>query len=373
MRKAEEESVKRTCFVIMPFKEPFSSYYHDIFVPVITKAGLDPVRADEISKPGVIVNQIWKGIREAEICIADVTGNNSNVMFEVGLAHAIGKPVIQVAQKSKDLPFDLRSLRHINYQTELPHWAEKLGKDLEKMLRETLAHPKSVQFFDDLRSHRKITEAKLTRLRSIPDLFIQNIFAIPEENSQRNARMKELLSQNPTILRLLARTGFSYLHDMGANYQAGVCEHLEKGKKFQVLLENPYSRMTETELRASSGSVRWDKLSPQRLHQLLQKYDSNLEIRFTENPVYCSLFFVGDSVIYDPYHLGKRQPAIRPGNQFLVFEFQRPSVEQQNGPRDFYGLLEDHFNFLWTDRESTKTFADLCKEHPKLGKLVGTQ
>jgi len=362
---------KKTCFVIMPFKEPFNGYYRKIFVPAIRKVGLEPVRADAIKKPGVIVSQIWNSIQDAEICIADVTGNNSNVMFEIGLAHAIGKPVIQIAQKPKDLPFDIKSLRHIIYRIEQPKWAEQLRHDLEKMLQEALANPLKARFFDNVLTRGKMSFSESISGRSAPDLFIKNIFAIPDENTQRDFRMKELLSENSGDLCLLARTGFNYLHEMGANYKAGVAEHLAKGKKFNVILENPYSQMTEVELRASSGAGRWDKISPQRIYQLLVKFGSNLEIRFTENPVFCSLFFVSGSVIYDPYHLGRRNPANRSGNQFLVFELQKPPIEKQGGCRDYYGLLTNYFTFLWNDTEKTKTFADLCKEHSVLNDLIG--
>src|SRR5688572_25503645 len=75
-----------TCFVIMPFRKPFDGYYRDVIAPAIETAGLTAVRADEINKPGVILNQIWKGITEAQICLADLTGRNANVMYEVGLA-----------------------------------------------------------------------------------------------------------------------------------------------------------------------------------------------------------------------------------------------------------------------------------------------
>jgi hypothetical protein len=136
---------KNTCFVIMPFGTPFDDYYKEILVPAIRRADLLPVRADEINKPGVIINQIWKGIQDAIVCVADVSGRNANVMYELGLAHATAKPVVQLVQQADDLPFDLRAYRHIVYRTEQPRWAESLAKNLEKMLREAVADPESTQ------------------------------------------------------------------------------------------------------------------------------------------------------------------------------------------------------------------------------------
>jgi nucleoside 2-deoxyribosyltransferase len=82
----------------MPFGEPFDTYYKEILAPTISKADLIAIRADEINMPGVIVDQIWHGINQAKVCIADVTGRNPNVMYELGLAHAAGKPVVQIVQ-----------------------------------------------------------------------------------------------------------------------------------------------------------------------------------------------------------------------------------------------------------------------------------
>ncbi|MFC2000510.1 hypothetical protein ACFLXE_07155 [Chloroflexota bacterium] len=141
------------CFVIMPFEEPFHRYYQEVFAPAIRKAKLTPLRADEIEKPGVIVDQIWRGIQEAEVLLADLTGRNANVMYELGLAHALGKPVVQLVQSVTDLPFDLKALRHIIYRTDVPRWDEKLSKEITQMLLQTMRDPKSCSVFQSARRH----------------------------------------------------------------------------------------------------------------------------------------------------------------------------------------------------------------------------
>ncbi len=210
--------------------------------------------------------------------------------------------------------------------------------------------------------------AKSTGLRPIPNLFIKNIFAIPHENRRRDDRMMEILRKPVKELCLLARTGFNYLHPSGENFQCGIGAHLGSGTKIKVLLENPYSQVAKLHRQASGGEKPWEKLSPERLAWLIDKY-KNLKIRFTDNPVYCSLFFTRESVIYDPYHLGKIGKAARVGNQFLVFEFEKPPNKYIRGAHDYYSLLEDHFNFLWDNQ--TKTFKQLCAEYPKrLGRII---
>lgn len=128
------------CFVIMPFGQFFDTFYKKTITPSIKSLDLVPLRADEINNPGVIVDQIWKGINNSKICIADITNQNSNVMYELGLAHAIGKPVIQIVQDIKDIPFDLRHLRHIIYKPNESKWKDDFKKTLESMLNETLTN-----------------------------------------------------------------------------------------------------------------------------------------------------------------------------------------------------------------------------------------
>lgn len=77
---------------------------------------------------------IWDGIKKAKILIAELTGRNPNVMYELGLAHAIEKPVILLTQDINDVPFDLRSLRCIVYNTKEPEWANKLREEITKYI-----------------------------------------------------------------------------------------------------------------------------------------------------------------------------------------------------------------------------------------------
>lgn len=125
---------KPLAFVLMPFQDPFNKYYNSIISPAIREAGFNDLRADKIFGPTEIIQDIWKSINEAEIIIAELTTKNPNVMYELGLSHAIGKPVIMLSQGINDIPFDLRSLRCIIYDTIEPDWAEKLRRDIKKSI-----------------------------------------------------------------------------------------------------------------------------------------------------------------------------------------------------------------------------------------------
>src|SRR5690349_20368297 len=83
---------KPTCFAIMPFGGWFDDYYDDLYCPAIRAAGLEPKRADDLYRPSTIINDIWSYTQSAKIILADLTGKNPNVFYELGLAHALAKP-----------------------------------------------------------------------------------------------------------------------------------------------------------------------------------------------------------------------------------------------------------------------------------------
>ena len=63
---------------------------------------------------------VWRGIYGPRLVIADCTGKNPNLFYEIGMAHTIGKPVILITQKQQDVPFDLQATRYIRYQYTPP-------------------------------------------------------------------------------------------------------------------------------------------------------------------------------------------------------------------------------------------------------------
>ncbi len=129
--KKDDEN-KEIAFVIMPFKDPFDNYYSTLIRPVIKSSGLRPLRVDEIPGPTQIISDIWTSINKSKFIIAELTTKNPNVMYELGLCHAINKPVIMLSQTLDDVPFDLKSYRCIIYNTIDPGWGGKLRNNLKR-------------------------------------------------------------------------------------------------------------------------------------------------------------------------------------------------------------------------------------------------
>ncbi|MFN0134836.1 MAG: hypothetical protein ACKVS9_01820 [Phycisphaerae bacterium] len=129
------------CFVMMPFGSWFDRYYKDVYFPAIKDAGYEPVRADDLFQTGSVMEQIWDQIRKAKVLLAELTGKNPNVFYELGLAHALGKPVVFVTGSIDDVPFDLRHLRVITYEVREPEWSTKLRKNITAYLKNTRLDP----------------------------------------------------------------------------------------------------------------------------------------------------------------------------------------------------------------------------------------
>lgn len=130
-----------TCFVMMPFGEWLDQYYREIFMPAIKDAGMEPVRGDELFSTGSVIEQIWDQVQRAKVLLADLSGKNANVFYELGLAHAARKPVVFTTSNLDDVPFDLRHLRVVTYDIRDPAWGVKLQKSLATYLRAAKIDP----------------------------------------------------------------------------------------------------------------------------------------------------------------------------------------------------------------------------------------
>lgn len=110
----------RVCFVISPIGEDDSDIrrrsdqiFKYIIIPVSQECGYEAVRADKISRPGMITSQIIQHLLDDSLVIADLTGQNPNVFYELAIRHAVRKPYIQIVKKGEAIPFDISQSRTI--------------------------------------------------------------------------------------------------------------------------------------------------------------------------------------------------------------------------------------------------------------------
>jgi len=130
----------RLAFVIMPFRPKWSTYlYNELLKPAIAAAGLAPQRADEMMGRNVL-QDIWRAIYGSRLVIAEITEQNANVYYELGIAHTLGKNTILLTQNIDSVPFDLRQQRLISYTDDLPGY-RKLQAELPGHIDAILAEP----------------------------------------------------------------------------------------------------------------------------------------------------------------------------------------------------------------------------------------
>jgi hypothetical protein len=112
-------SSRPKAFVAMQFSEPYNEVYRDAVEPLVKEIGFEPLRIDDVYGPGIIVNDIINNLSESSIVLAEISEKNANVYYELGLAHAFGKPTLLMATKGTSLPFDVGSHRCIFYENTI--------------------------------------------------------------------------------------------------------------------------------------------------------------------------------------------------------------------------------------------------------------
>jgi hypothetical protein len=108
-KDAEDGSLERKAY------EEGVQVFEEVIEPACRAAGLDAIRADGIHVSGEIPEQIFRLLRDSQVVIADLTGANPNVMYELGLRHTTGKLTIQIGEKNR-LPFDIAAIRTIMFK-----------------------------------------------------------------------------------------------------------------------------------------------------------------------------------------------------------------------------------------------------------------
>jgi hypothetical protein len=126
----------RRVFVLMPFRKWWSGSVYKMIRRCCGRSKVACLRADDITNTGRITSQIIAAISNADVVIADITGSNPNVLYELGQAHAGGKPTIVLNQSDKS-PFDLQDFRQIFYKpTRLSAASRQLSKFLKSELEQ---------------------------------------------------------------------------------------------------------------------------------------------------------------------------------------------------------------------------------------------
>jgi len=101
----------------MPFDERFDEVFEYGITPAVENKGYHCIRMDEVIGSINIIHEIIHNIYEADLIIADLTGKNANVFYELGVAHSVAQTnnTIMIAEKDEKIPFDIVPYKVLKY------------------------------------------------------------------------------------------------------------------------------------------------------------------------------------------------------------------------------------------------------------------
>ena len=154
--------MKSTVFVITPFGADFLALFDELKATFYDQ--YEFTNAGDMDNQQSILKDIVTGISSADVIIADLTGNNPNVFYELGLAHAMNKKVIIITQDIDDLPFDIKSYRAFQYSMQfnkISELKEELKKNLDGAIDGTVAYGNPVYDFLPDYNPKRVSPDKL--------------------------------------------------------------------------------------------------------------------------------------------------------------------------------------------------------------------
>jgi hypothetical protein len=139
------DSMKRRCFVVMPFQENFTALYDFVIEQAISACGDEPIRLDRAGIPGDVGRQIDDGLANADYVIVVLDGLRPNVLYELGVAHGLSKPTILLHRRPSDeqthVPFDLTRYQRIDYEEIDASLPQRLLDSIRELPLSGQAHP----------------------------------------------------------------------------------------------------------------------------------------------------------------------------------------------------------------------------------------
>ncbi|MFY9299922.1 MAG: hypothetical protein WAO91_01860 [Candidatus Nitrosotenuis sp.] len=195
-------SESKRCFVISPIgpdrsdtRDRSDQIFDYVIKPAVEKYGYRAIRADREPKPGMITAQIIQHIIEDELVIADLTGHNPNVFYELALRHAFGKPCIQIKEEKDVLPFDIAGMRTIDVDFRFVKRMDICKEAIIRQIQEIENNPNGIQTPLDIiasiksiekdDAQAKITTHILAKLQEL-NTNVQQIKSVASTNLNRN-------------------------------------------------------------------------------------------------------------------------------------------------------------------------------------------
>lgn len=141
----------KTCFFIAPIGESGSEIrgrsdriLKYVVAPAVAQCGYTALRADQISEPGLITTRVIQHVIDDPLVIADLTGPNPNVFYELAIRHAVRKPLVQIIKQGEQLPFDVAGMRTVELDHTDLESAEEAKAEIVRQIEALERNPQGV-------------------------------------------------------------------------------------------------------------------------------------------------------------------------------------------------------------------------------------
>ncbi len=194
---------EKICFVISPIGDEGSSIrnYADfvfefIIRPAVERYSFNPVRADHMPEPGIITSGIIDHLINDPLIIADLTGSNPNVTYELAIRHAVKKHPIQIKDFHGSIPFDVRSMSTIHFNFGDAKSMLKCRDDLSKQIGFIEKYPDKVE--------SPITQAVIAHaLEPSKDPMMEYIQQLKSQIQTLNSKIDNMEAKQPFHPRII--------------------------------------------------------------------------------------------------------------------------------------------------------------------------
>lgn len=253
MDKEKKEQGKK-CFIITPIGNENSSIFRkakgvieSVIKPILEKYGFDDIKpAYEIMESGMISNQIIGRIINDDLIVANLTGNNPNVMYELAIRHGAAKPIIHICEDGTSLPFDIKDNRTIFYKDDMLG-VQELKRNFEAFVKqvdyskEYKDNPiyngiKIENFLKNMNDEGKENEAEL--LRQILEIVSFNKYSFPPRRYNKFFFIEDVINEEfgnrYTLVASQCNNDEIYCLQLIANFNVNISSFNLENVKFDI-------------------------------------------------------------------------------------------------------------------------------------------
>ncbi len=325
--------MKKKCFVISPIgaddsaiRKHADNVFKTIIRPALDEHDVEAIRADHMSEPGKITDQMLQAILEYDICVAVLTGHNPNVFYELAVAQAAARPVILMIENGQTIPFDVKDYRTISYDLDPENifdrvWVKEVAKQVAVLLS------------DD---YKPLGLLETWGVISNPTNEHRYWLSRTSKEFGEAPRFEDMVLNSTTTCNLM---GIALMSWGKKSSTEAILKTANSGCKIRILImdENHYAlpHLINNKLPGESDNSIKERIQDMYSHfSLLSDKSSNIEVRQIKEGIVHFQIIISDSEALCLQYLFSRI-----GSESPLLRYPAASP--------LYEAIQDEFNTLW--------------------------